>query len=496
MTKYIHSGNQFRTLSKNSSLYFISSLVTKASYFVLMPIMTRLLSLDDYGLVANLQAIIRLSAVFVSLYIDSAFNRFYFENNSSKGQLQKYISSFFWFIVIWGSFVTVILLVVGKVYLTRLYSIQFFPLIFLTAISPLFMQISIPGKFHLRSNLKTRQIVIPNLLIIFLSTGISLFLMMQLEMGIYGRFIGIFSSNFFACLYFSFFLIKNGLITFRIDKEVIWTSLKFSLPLLPLAMSSWVATLSDRIILTFYVNTAEAGLYDVAYKISQGIRIFTESVFQVYSPVMLSMYTFDKNEFNVKLGRFATYFIWVMFFVAFFASIFSKELLTLFTAPAYHSAYTLIPIIIFGYFISGQSKYLGTVFTLRKVTYLSTVGYFLQALVNLVLNLILIPVMGKVAAAWSTFASLVFLTLWSGFWFLKWENVQFEWGKIVRILITGLVAFVSYLVTMRLFHYGDIVMLILKGVATVPIVVVLSFYFDVIDFKRLKMIFSLKKKLA
>lgn len=468
----------------------MASLLTKASALLLMPIMTRFLSPDDYGLIANLQAIVTFSSVFVSLYIDSAFNRFYFNNNDSHEKLRNYTSSFFWFVVLWGSLVTCVLLVVGRVFLTKLYSIQFAPLVILTAVSPLLMQISLFGHFHLRNNLDTKKIAIPSVLIFLLNIGFSFFLMSYLKHNVYGRFYGIFISRIVACTYYTFILLRERLIVFRVDKKTLWNALQFSLPLVPLAMSSWVTRLSDRIIITIYTDMTEAGLYDVAYKLSEGIRIFTESIFQVYSPVMISMYTYNKRDFNVNVGKFATYFIWVMFFAAFYVSIFSKELLIIFTAPAYHSAYVLIPIVVFGYFISAQQKYLGSVFSLRKVTYLSTIGYFIQATLNLGFSLVFIPIAGKLAAAWATFVSLTFLTIWCGFWFLKWERVKFEWHKIIKIFVIGILAFGSYFLVSHLFSYGPVTMILLKALATVPLTIGLSLIWNIIRLDQLRDVFS------
>ena len=490
MPEPIHSENQFKILLQNSSWYFVSSLLTKASGLLLMPIMTRYLSPDDYGLVANLRAIITFSSVFVSLYIDSAFNRFYFENNQSQERLKVYVSSFFWFVVLWGSLATLLLLIIGRVYLTKLYSIQFFPLALLTGISPLLIQIRLFGHHYLRNNLHTKGIAIPSLLVFFLNVGLSILFMSLLEDNVQGRFYGIFASTVAATLYYTYVLIRASLIGFQLDKRIIRDALKFSLPLVPLALSSWITRLSDRIIITFYSDMGEAGLYDVAYKLSEGIRVFTESVFQVYSPVMVSMYIHNRSQFNIKVGKFTTFFTWVMFFAAFYISVFSKELLSIFASRAYHSAHIMIPIVVFAYFISGHQKYLGAVFSLRKVTYLNTIGSFLQAGLNLGLSLVLIPIAGKVGAAWATFASLTFMTIWSGFWFLKWEAVRFEWGKILKILLIGCLALVSYLLVVRSFSYRPATMILLKALFTAPIAIGLSLAWDVIRFDQLRSVFS------
>ncbi|MBT3261228.1 oligosaccharide flippase family protein [bacterium] len=492
MTKYIHSGSHIKTLLKNSSWYFISSILSKGLGIILMPIMTRLLTTTDYGLLSNLNAIIGFVTVFISLYIDSAFNRFYFEHNESQKSLKEYISTFFWFVTFWGAFVTFILIIVSKFYLASLYSIKFFPLLFGASIIPLFIQLAAFGSHYLRNNLKIKLIVIPNLVISILTIIVSIFLIIKFDLGVVGRFYGILLGVFLSFIYFTFILIQKKLIIFYLDKKLIIAGLKYSLPLVPLALSSWITQLSDRIILTYYTDFSETGLYDVAYKASLTLRIFTESIFQVYSPMMISMYTHDKEAFRSKLKKFIPQFNWIMLFAAFYLAILSKEIIIILTGSKFHSAYTLVPIIVFAYYISSHQKYFGSIFGLKKKTYLSTVGYFLQALINLTLNIIFIPILGKVAAAWSTFFSLFFLTIWSGFWFFKWESVKIEWNKIIKTFLILIIVYIVYLGINTVFKYTAVPMFFIKLLITAPVILFFTYKFEIINIKGIMGIFNKK----
>ncbi len=494
MAEHIHKRNHLKTILKNSSMYFISSILTKASAVFLLPVVTRLLNPGQMGLLANLVSFYQFTGVFVSLYLDSTFNRFYFENNSDKKELEKFSSTFFWFVVIWGIFFTVILMIIGNIYLTDIYSIDFYPLVFLTTVIPLLLQLSNFGKQHLRNQVKSSGIVIPDTIIFFISIGLSLFLMIKYKMGVTGRFIGHFSVAFLSFVYFTGVLFKDKLVKFKFDKKVLFKSLKYSLPLLPLAMSSWVTEFSDRILITLYDNLGESGLYDVAYRVSRGMNLFTESIFQVYAPIMTSMYIHSKNEFNEKLGKFITFYSLVIFAAAFFLSILSKELLYFLTEAKYHGAYTLIPVLAFAFFINSQNKYLGSVFGLKKITYLATIGYFLQAVINLVFNIIFIPVIGKSAAAWSTFVSMLFLTLWCGFWFIKLLNVKFELGKLLKIIIIGILSFLSYILLDELLNLKMTWMFIIKALGIGLIFIGLIFLFKLVDIKAIKKIFFRETK--
>ena len=208
--------------------------------------------------------------------------------------------------------------------------------------------------------------------------------------------------------------------------------------------------------------------------------------------MMISMYTHDKEAFRSKLKKFIPQFNWIMLFAAFYLAILSKEIIIILTGSKFHSAYTLVPIIVFAYYISSHQKYFGSIFGLKKKTYLSTVGYFLQALINLTLNIIFIPILGKVAAAWSTFFSLFFLTIWSGFWFFKWESVKIEWNKIIKTFLILIIVYIVYLGINTVFKYTAVPMFFIKLLITAPVILFFTYKFEIINIKGIMGIFNKK----
>ena len=483
--RYIHSGSQSKTIFKNSSLYFVISLLTKGSNLLLLPVMTRLLTPEDYGILSNIEAIIGFSAVFISLYLDSSFNRYFFDNNKTKSHLAEYISSFFWFIFLWGFFVTALIFIILYSYYD-LSKIIFFPIILMICISPLIQQLGLIGQMFLRNRLETKMIVFPNFLFFIINTILSLYLLYFFEMGYVGRFIGIFTGFSLATIYYIIILIKAKFLVFKINFKIIKKGLIFSLPLIPLALSSWTTLLSDRLIITYYGSSAENGIYDVAYKGALLVRIFGESIFQVFGPMLTSMYTVSIIKFKESLTNFIPIFNWIVLSFAFSISLFAKEIVDLLVEDSFNQAYTLIPIIVFGYYISSHQKYLGSIFGLKEKNYLSTIGYFLAAFINLILNFLFIPILGSVAAAWTTFGSLLFLTLWCGYWFYKFEPIKISWKKIIN---TYIVFIVTYIVFLSLFPTvssdSTVLNILIKSMIIFPLLIFGSIKLKVFNFQEI-----------
>ena len=93
----IHTGSHAKKIASKGSIYLFSSIATKSIAILLMPIYTRYLSPADYGIINSLSTISRLMPIFISLCLDSAYRRFYFEFNKKDENLSKYVSTFFWF---------------------------------------------------------------------------------------------------------------------------------------------------------------------------------------------------------------------------------------------------------------------------------------------------------------------------------------------------------------------------------------------------------------
>ena len=129
----IHSGSHLKKIISKGSWYFVASVITKALAIIMWPITTRYLSPNDIGVLDSLDSIRLLLPFFISLCLDEAYYRFYFNHNKTFDELKKYISTYFWIIISWGIVVLLIGTLIGRIYLTKLFDVPFYPFILITS---------------------------------------------------------------------------------------------------------------------------------------------------------------------------------------------------------------------------------------------------------------------------------------------------------------------------------------------------------------------------
>lgn len=187
--------------------------------------------------------------------------------------------------------------------------------------------------------------------------------------------------------------------------------LKFTLPLLPHFLSHYVLNQSDRLMIGRIVGNGAAALYSVSYSISMALVIVVTAINDSYCP-----YTFQKLDSGEVEGvRRVGYAI-----LAFIGSVtllvmaFAPEILRLFAGPEYYDAVSIVPPLsasvyfIFLYSMNSNVEYY------FKSTGPIAAASAVAAVLNIALNLVFIPAFGYKAAAWTTLAAYIALSFMHG----------------------------------------------------------------------------------
>ena len=228
----IHSGSHLKKIISKGSWYFVASVITKALAIIMWPITTRYLSPNDIGVLDSLDSIRLLLPFFISLCLDEAYYRFYFNHNKTFDELKKYISTYFWIIISWGIVVLLIGTLIGRIYLTKLFDVPFYPFILITMLGPLLLQLSLLGGVYLKQRLKSEFYSITQVVVYGIFYAVFLFLLVIPKIGAQAKIYGLFISDILSVVIFSFVIFKNKLVGFQFDKRILIEGLKYSIPLL------------------------------------------------------------------------------------------------------------------------------------------------------------------------------------------------------------------------------------------------------------------------
>lgn len=173
----------------------------------------------------------------------------------------------------------------------------------------------------------------------------------------------------------------------------------FNLPLLPHYLSNTILGSSDRIMIQNMVGVSEAGIYSLAYSISQIMQLVNDSLNKTMSPWLYQKI----REKNYKAMSKVVYPSLVLIAAANLALIaIAPEIVAIFAPPEYSEAIYVIPPVAMSLF----ATYLYLCFAPFEFYYekriWTTIGTLTSAVANIILNYIFIQLCGYQAAGYTT----------------------------------------------------------------------------------------------
>jgi O-antigen/teichoic acid export membrane protein len=181
--------------------------------------------------------------------------------------------------------------------------------------------------------------------------------------------------------------------------------LAFALPLVPVALTTWLTQFADRYFVLHFASLRELGHYAIGGRLAN-VLLFAVGAFAfAWSPFALELMARDPEREHVARARALVYVAIGACFGAVCLSVYAREFLRTVTDPAFEDSYKVVGILCLGAVAAGLSAVLGTGITIARKT-----GYFARyaaygAALNIALNLLLVPPFGMIGAAISAAAT-------------------------------------------------------------------------------------------
>lgn len=273
------------------------------------------------------------------------------------------------------------------------------------------------------------------------------------KLGYIGFFISSAVSAVFQGICFAWILhVKSGILPqFQQKTRRIKKWLKIALPIVPHSFTSYLLSSSDRVLLNQNlgnsdVTTESLGMYNVAYSFSNYFAFFNAQLNAILSPIYFSLFR-DQPENSAGIIRRITYmWLWALLIGCTLAGLWSKEVFAFFfmnNTSGLKDSYTYIVFILFS--MSFRPFYLVAVdyvifqektTSLYKIT---TAG----SLINVVLNLALIPFFGVHIAVYTTYLAYAYIGI-SGHHFKKTSShINKSYNTIPYFIFITALAYVT-----------------------------------------------------
>ncbi len=199
---------------------------------------------------------------------------------------------------------------------------------------------------------------------------------------------------------------KWGIKISSFSRKMLVRFASYGFPLIGTTVGGLILSTSDRYMIQYLVGTESVGIYASGYKISSmSIQLFSVLILASF-PIIIS--TFE-NEGEEKAAHFlndlVSLYLVILTPVVFGITALSKDIVTLFLGKAFHHAYIVLPWASAGAFCLGLGAYFNKPFELKEKTSFLLYCLIFSAILNICLNLYLIPRFGIFGAAFATLVS-------------------------------------------------------------------------------------------
>jgi O-antigen/teichoic acid export membrane protein len=457
--------DKLKELTKDTAIYGVSTMVGRFLNFILVPFYTNIFAPSDYGIVQLLYAYVAILNVVFIYGLDSAYLKFAAFNDI--GDEKDNFSTPY--IAVFGTSLLISLLIIFNIdVIGASFGIptQYYYLIYL-AIAIIFVEANAVIPF-LKLRLERRAKVFSLFKIINISVNIflNLYLILALNWGIEAIFVSNLTATLVSLLLVSPTIIKN--FKFRFHTLLFKRMIKFGLPFLPAGFAVMLVQVIDVPILEKLTDLKTVGIYKANYKLGIFMMLFVNMFQYAWQPFFLQ--NAKDPSAREMFSKVLTYFVLVGSIILIVLSLFINDVAKIQIAgysligSEYWSGLNIIPIILLAYLINGMYVIFSAGIYIEEKSIYVPIITGLGALVNVVANFVLIPVLNITGAALATLASYFVMAI--GYYYVtqKFYKVKYELKRIGHIFIAVLLVGILFYYlnsTGNLFFFYKIILLIL-----------------------------------
>lgn len=431
--------NKYTALIKDTFFLALSAYVPKVLSFFLVPIYTNCLTTSEYGTIDLLTTTISFLVPIFTLGIDNATLRFTIINKEDKRPYQISLK-----IALQGSVIIcgIVLLNIffEVIKIEKIYQIYFLVVYFLKVVYGI-------NTAYLRAedNLILLSKVSIIYTVIFISSNIITLLLLKLGI------IGFLFSDLFA------FLVCNIIVGYNINFVKLINGIKepfnalqkemleYSVPLVISSIAWWINSASDKYFILYLCGVAANGIYSVAYKIPTILKLMQNVFYQAW---ILSIYKeYNKENGKQYVSKIYDLYNGVMVLGCSFIILLNIPLSRFLYAKDFFEAWKYVPALLISIVFVANAGFYESILSVYKKTKLLAGTTVVGAIVNTILNFVLISNVGIQGAAIATAVGYFVMWITKIPMVHKLYDFKVNWlkhGSLVVLLVAQAVVMVGY----------------------------------------------------
>lgn len=419
-----------KSFMKDSLIYTINSFLSKGISVLLIPLYTKRLTPADYGTIDIFMIITSFVNVTVCFEITQAIARYY-PQITAHDRKRTFASTALWFTLgCYAVFLTFAYLL--GVPFNRLITGQpnMLPLYFLALLTTCTTGIFYFFQEQLKWSFKSRQYSIVSICYTLITFASSAAMILIWDMGVYGYFYGILIGSVTGTSLA--YLHEHQLFRLSFDRKTLSIMMRFSVPLVFSSISIMLSMYIDRIMIKSFLTLNDLGLFGVAYRFASVVGLLMTGIQAALVPLVYKHYA--EEEARRQIAKIFNTFVLLAAALVLLITLFAKETILLFTHPDYYACWPFIPLIALTNIFSLMYIFTPGLTIFKKTRQLATIN-FSGAIVNLVLNLFLVPAWGLYGVVLSTFISYLLIFFVNLYYSQQHVNIPYNFNAVRKVVL-------------------------------------------------------------
>ncbi len=456
---------EYQLFVKRIGLFGVTNLLVALSSLILLPIMTKTFPINDYGIWVQINTTISLIPNLATLGLSYSMFRF-LSGERDKEKIREEFYSIAIIVLFSTIIISSLIFLFSRVIASALFDgnvnivILLSLIIFFACMDALLL-----------SYFRTFQQMKRYSLFLLIQTYLGLIIVSYFALK--GFSITIASSGLLIANLVTFFIMISLVlldIGFKLPKlKNIREYLSFGLPTIPSTLSYWIVDSSDRYLIGILLGTAFVGYYSPGYTLGNIILIIL-APFSFLLPSLLPKYYDDNNieQVRIYLKYSLKYFLLIAIPSGFGLSILSKQILMILTTPSIAlNGYFITPFVVLSATLFGFYGIISNIIILEKKTKITGMIWIIAAIMNLGLNILIIPHFGIIGAAITTLIAYIIAFALTVFYSHKFFKLDFD----IPFIFKSIIASILMSIFLIIFHPTGLFNLILS----IPISIIIYF---------------------
>jgi O-antigen/teichoic acid export membrane protein len=413
-------------------MYGAANSLTSMLNFLLIPLYTRFLKPEDFGITAMLVLLTTLLSGFLSLGTTNSMGICYYETDNGQERRE----------IVWTNFVLLLATVAAAVVISSILASRISSILFSSPDHGYYVLLSVgtlgmltllsPLCLYLRIENRIRIFITVSVVVALVGLCLNIWFVAVLRLGVRGLLESMLVTQVLALVVWLGVVIWH--LPFAVNARWLPRLVKIGFPSVFGVLAFFVTNHANRMVIEKNLGLHELGLYNIGISFATPVSIAVERAFLFAWPPFFVKFMNRRSEARALFGRVLKQYVVGSGLICLAMFVCARAIMCVMTIPSFFGAYTVIGLASLTYVLKGAYCVLLPGFSFEKKLHVRSAIEWLSAIVSVGLGLLLVPTFGKEGAVASMVLAYVCLVLVAYSVGKRYLEVDYDWNAIFRFI--------------------------------------------------------------